>query len=80
MTPPQTQEMTVAFTNEKGQSVGGAVAFADWNPRLELNLVLAAKEQGFILEPSDHDHNVVSKEWSELNHAFSGARSASSAP
>jgi hypothetical protein len=64
------------FKNDKGLDIGGAVVFADQDPQLELNLVNAAKEQGFIFEPSTHGHGGASAdehdEWSEMNHAFSG--------
>ncbi len=65
------------FTNEKGLEVGGAVLFADKDPKLELAIPEAAKKAGFIWEAKDHgghggggadDHD----EWSEMNHAFSG--------
>src|SRR5689334_19215697 len=44
------------FKNEKGLDIGGAVVFADKDPQLELNLINAAKEQGFIFEPATHGH------------------------
>jgi hypothetical protein len=64
------------FKNDKGLDVGGAVIFADKDPQLELNLVNAAKEVGFIFEPATHGHGGPNAdehdEWSEMNHAFSG--------
>jgi len=60
------------FTNEQGIDVGGAVVFADPNPKLQMNLVQAGKAAGFILEPSDHDPNSDKQAWSEMNHAFAG--------
>lgn len=61
------------FFNEQGIQVGASVIFADTNPRLELDLVEAARSTGFIYEAKNHgagadDHD----EWSEMNHAFSG--------
>jgi hypothetical protein len=61
------------FTNEQGLEVGGSVIFADTNPRLERNLIAAAKDSGFIFEPRHHGHGEDdSQEWSEANHAFAG--------
>ena len=61
------------FTNPGGVDVGGAVVFADQNPRLELDLPSAAQEAGFIWEPKEHGHSSDDHdEWSEMNHAFAG--------
>jgi len=61
------------FTNERGIDVGGAVIFADTNPRLEMRLLRAAKAAGFIYEPKEHGHAADDHdEWSEMNHAFAG--------
>ena len=61
------------FVNEKGLQIGGAVVFADRHPRLELGLINAAKEAGFLFEPKVHGHAADDHdEWSEMNHAFAG--------
>ena len=61
------------FTNEKGIDVGGAVIFADSNPRLVPRMTQAAQDAGFILELKDHGpEQIDEKEWSEMNHAFAG--------
>jgi len=61
------------FINERGLEVGGAVVFAEPNPRLNIDLVRAAKKEGFIYEPKEHGHAADEHdEWSEMNHAFAG--------
>jgi hypothetical protein len=60
------------FTNEKGLDVGGAVVFADPSPPLEFLMIQEARNEGFLLETSDHDAGNSDKEWSEMNHAFAG--------
>ena len=59
------------FTNEKGIDVGGAVIYADPNPRLELELGQAARQAGFIWEMKHHQ-DPRAGETSEMNHAFAG--------
>jgi hypothetical protein len=66
------------FKSEKGIEVGGSVVFADPRPGLELDLIQAAKEAGFIYEAKSHGGGGhggggdSDDEWSELNHAFAG--------
>jgi len=61
------------FRNEKGLEVGGVVMFADFNPRIEIELARVAKETGWIVELRNHGHGAGdADEWSEMNHAFAG--------
>ena len=61
------------FRNERGVDVGGCVVFADTSPRLDLQMVEAARAAGFILEHRHHGHEAdAHDEWSEMNHAFAG--------
>jgi hypothetical protein len=61
------------FTNENGLDVGGAAVFTDPDPHVERNMVQAAEEVGFTLEPRmDGQSATHEREWSELNHRASG--------
>jgi hypothetical protein len=61
------------FINDAGLMVGGAVIFADRNPRLRLDLKRAAAEAGFVLEHRHHgDQAAEVEKWSMTNHAFAG--------
>jgi hypothetical protein len=61
------------YTNEQGLDVGGAVIFAEPNPRLEPALIRAAEAAGFVLEPRMHAADeTAGRQWSEMNHAVAG--------